>query len=150
MSGRVCASGITVATAPMVLVAILEHGTGYWLMAGLFMAFLIGGYQIILYTYQQTRDQIALRDRMTLVARKDHLTGLVNRFGLGEAFADLLRINRRLEGATQGRAPVADDDSGAERRPFNLLKPGLAREAPPPDRRARAGQRDVAHQRSRR
>ncbi len=90
---RVCASCITVATAPMVLATILEGGTGYWIMAGLFMAFLIGGYQIIRYTYQQTRDQIALRDRMTLVARKDHLTGLVNRFGLGEAFVDLLRTH---------------------------------------------------------
>lgn len=63
------------------------------MMAGLFMEFLIGGYQIILYTYQQTRDQIALRDWMTLVARKDYLIGHVNRFGLGEAFADLLRAH---------------------------------------------------------
>jgi diguanylate cyclase (GGDEF)-like protein len=91
---RICAACVIVATVPTALAAASGGDTGHLLMAALFLAFLLGSLETIRYAYRLALQQIALRNEMTLVARHDALTGLANRFGLRQAFADLLRSHR--------------------------------------------------------
>ncbi|MEG3089771.1 GGDEF domain-containing protein [Sphingomonas sp. PB4P5] len=93
---RICAACVTVATLPIALTAALQGGLGYLILAGMFVAFLLGSLETIRYSYRLAREQIALRNEMTLVARHDVLTGLANRFGLREAFAQLLQARDGL------------------------------------------------------
>lgn len=87
---RVCAACVTVATLPIALAAVLHGGTAYCLLAGLFIAFLLGSLETIRYAYRLRIEQITLRNKLTLVARHDPMTAIANRFGLSEAFEDLL------------------------------------------------------------
>ncbi|TXC71338.1 GGDEF domain-containing protein [Sphingomonas ginsenosidivorax] len=91
---RICAACVTLATVPIALAAASGGGVGRLILAAMFFAFLVGSLETIRYAYRLARQQISLRNEMTMVARHDALTGLANRFGLREAFADLLQSHR--------------------------------------------------------
>lgn len=93
---RICAACVTLATTPIALAAASTGVIGRLILAAMFLAFLIGSLETIRYAYRLTREQIALRNEMTMVARHDALTGLANRFGLREAFANLIQTRRDL------------------------------------------------------
>ncbi len=88
---RICAASVTLAAVPIAATAALAGGIGLLMLASMFLAFLAGSLETIRFAYRRTREQIALRNEMSLVARHDALTGLVNRFGLREAFGDIIR-----------------------------------------------------------
>jgi diguanylate cyclase (GGDEF)-like protein len=91
---RICAACVTLATIPIALAAASAGGIGRMIMAAMFVAFLIGSLETIRYAYRLAREQISLRNEMMMVARHDTLTGLANRFGLREAFANLVKSHR--------------------------------------------------------
>jgi diguanylate cyclase (GGDEF)-like protein len=93
---QICAACVTLATLPVAFAAALQGGLGHLILAGMFLAFLAGSLETIGYAYRLAREQIATRNEMTMVARHDPLTGLANRFGLREAFDDLLKAHRDL------------------------------------------------------
>ena len=93
---QVCAACVTLATVPIALAAALAGSIGHFILAAMFVAFLAGSLETIRYAYRLAREQLALRNEMTMVARHDALTGLANRFGLREAFADLLNARRQV------------------------------------------------------
>ncbi|WP_307088466.1 GGDEF domain-containing protein [Sphingomonas faeni] len=88
---RICSAAVTLAAAPIALTAALDGGVGRLMLAAMFLAFLAGSLETIRYAYRREREQIALRNEMTLVARHDPLTSLANRFGLREAFDEVVR-----------------------------------------------------------
>jgi diguanylate cyclase (GGDEF)-like protein len=91
---RICAACVTLATLPIALAAASAGGIGHVIMAAMFLAFLVGSLETIRYAYRLAREQISLRNEMMMVARHDTLTGLANRFGLREAFANLVKSHR--------------------------------------------------------
>ncbi|WP_380784795.1 diguanylate cyclase domain-containing protein [Sphingomonas sp. R86521] len=93
---RVCAACVTLATLPVALTAASAGGIGHLILAAMFLAFLVGSLETIRYAYRLAREQLALRNEMSMVARHDALTGLANRFGLREAFGDLLNAHRQV------------------------------------------------------
>ncbi|WP_082640428.1 GGDEF domain-containing protein [Aureimonas sp. N4] len=70
--------------------AIASLGTPSHLMvAVVFAVFTAAGIQSVGYVYQTARDGVALRLQLAALARRDPLTGLLNRLGLRDALAAL-------------------------------------------------------------
>lgn len=92
IASRICirpwiaAPAITIAAAPPTLAALIYGDAAQWLLATIFLVFMVGGIQSVCHVYQGAVRQIGLRLQMADYARRDMLTGLANRRSLQEAF----------------------------------------------------------------
>lgn len=85
----ICASSITAAAAPAILVSALDNRPEFWATGILVAGFLLGGIESVRHSYRALRQQIAARQTMSQLARIDILTGLPNRLALDDAIERL-------------------------------------------------------------
>jgi len=83
---KLAIAATTVATAPVIAAAAIHGGTAYWILAAIFLIFLVASFESVRHVHAATVRQIAMRIDMATLARNDPLTGLANRLGLREAF----------------------------------------------------------------
>ena len=83
---RIGVSSILVATLPTIVVAWSVPSTMRVAVGSLLAVFLAGGVQSILKRYRATAADITMRRSFSTLARRDHLTGLLNRLSLRERF----------------------------------------------------------------
>ena len=77
---------ILVATLPTIVVACLAATVMQFAVGLLLAVFLAGGVQSMLKRYRATAADITMRRSFSTLARRDHLTGLLNRLSLRERF----------------------------------------------------------------
>lgn len=87
----IAATAIMIAGIPTTISAMLYGDTAHWILATVFVAFLVAAMQSVWHVYGTATRQICLRLEMQHQARHDPLTGLRNRTALGEAFKTLSR-----------------------------------------------------------
>ncbi|AKI00387.1 diguanylate cyclase (GGDEF) domain-containing protein [Hoeflea sp. IMCC20628] len=92
----IAATAIMIAGIPTTISAMLYGDTAHWILATLFVAFLVAAMQSVWHVYGTATRQICLRLEMQHQARHDPLTGLRNRTALGEAFMTLGRAENSL------------------------------------------------------
>lgn len=74
--------------------------------AVILVAFLLGSFETVRFLYSQNVQQISLKHQFATLARNDALTGLANRLGFQERFADL----NRMQGASNDLIAVHSVD----------------------------------------
>ena len=79
---------IVVATVPTIIVTLLEPDTMHRALGLLIAVFLSGGVNSMLTRYRATAADITMRRSFSMLARRDHLTGLPNRLSLREHFEE--------------------------------------------------------------
>lgn len=77
---------IVIATMPTIVAALLVPGTMHKAVGFLLAILLAGGVQAMLLRYRVTVAEIMMRRSFSTLARRDHLTGLLNRLSLREHF----------------------------------------------------------------
>ena len=81
-------SSILVAGAPPIVAVAIWADTAHQMIALTFAVFLIGSFESVRHAHATAVRHVAMRIEMAQLARKDPLTGLENRLGLGRAFRD--------------------------------------------------------------
>lgn len=91
---KIAISAIVTAAVPCLVSAGLVGDMPHAMLALLFLVFLIGSMETVAHVHRNASRHISTRLQMASIARRDPLTGLLNRFGLREAF-DAARANQR-------------------------------------------------------
>jgi len=92
----IAAIAILIAGLPATISVMLYGDTAHWLLAAMFVAFLVAAMQSVWHVYRTSTKQICLRLEMEHQARHDPLTGLRNRTALGETFRTLGSVEDAL------------------------------------------------------
>lgn len=93
---RIAMAANAIAAIPVIIATASFGEPEHWILAGVFTIFLLGSFESIRHVYHAVSRQIAMRLDMATLARNDPLTGLLNRFGLREAFRNLSANGRLL------------------------------------------------------
>ena len=87
---------VTTASLPVVAAAVSDGGSAHWVLAATLIIFLCASIESIRHVHRAASRQIAMRLDMSMLARNDPLTGLLNRLGLRETFRDLIAGHSHL------------------------------------------------------
>lgn len=87
-------SAILLGVVPTIPVALASANPTYWAVGAVLMIFLVGGIQSMLKHYRMASGGITMKRIFADMAQRDVLTGLLNRFGLGERFNDVTKFGR--------------------------------------------------------
>ncbi len=82
---------LLVATVPTIIVVWREGDAIHGALGSLIAVFVGGGIQTMLDRYRRTAGDITMRRSFSMLARRDHLTGLPNRLSLRERYQDFAR-----------------------------------------------------------
>lgn len=88
---RISIPSILVATVPTIAVALSAASPMHVVVGLLLAVFLAGGVQSMLKRYRTTAADITMRRSFSTLARRDHLTGLLNRLALREKFDEFAK-----------------------------------------------------------
>lgn len=81
---------------PLVIGLALIGTQAYWVVAAVCTIFVGAGFQSVGYVYETARNSVALRLQLEALARRDPLTGLLNRLGLRDALAAMPQDGNRM------------------------------------------------------
>lgn len=88
------ASAMLLGVVPSILVSFADSDLNNWAVGAVLSVFLAGGIQNIFSHYRFASDGITMMRLFADMAEHDPLTGLFNRFGLGERFNHATRLGR--------------------------------------------------------
>jgi diguanylate cyclase (GGDEF)-like protein len=91
---RIAAIALTLAAVPCLTAAFLVNTMPHYIVAAIFLAFLLGAMESIRHAHRNASRHIAMRLQMAQLARTDPLTQLLNRFGLRDRFDAIPRSGR--------------------------------------------------------
>ncbi len=87
-------SAVILGVVPTIPVALASANPIYWALGALLTIFLAGGIHSILSNYRLASGGITMKQLFADMAQSDVLTGLPNRFGLGERFNEVTMLGR--------------------------------------------------------
>ncbi|WP_076071510.1 sensor domain-containing diguanylate cyclase [Sphingomonas montana] len=85
----VCMLALAVTTVPVIVAAWLHPEAHHTVLSLGILLFLLAAFGTVRYGYDAARRHITIAQEMATVARNDPLTGLLNRFGLRQAFGKI-------------------------------------------------------------